>query len=78
MKLLFTVAFASLAVTATALAIPEPPNLPTDVTNMIGGQKWLENVLKQRPFHILRRREDDTNAGSEPCQRKRIGTSTRL
>ncbi|KAI5366349.1 hypothetical protein Slin15195_G078690 [Septoria linicola] len=68
MQFLFTVAFAGMALTTSALAIPEPPNIPTDVTNMIGGQKWLDNILQHRPFHYLRDRDAKAGAETEACR----------
>ncbi|KAF2217789.1 hypothetical protein CERZMDRAFT_89606 [Cercospora zeae-maydis SCOH1-5] len=53
MQLKFSLALASvlLAASICATPIPEPPNLPTDVTNMIGGPKWLKSMSKTYSSH---------------------------
>lgn len=52
MKLEFSLALATTLLAASVLAVPvpEPPNLPTDITNMVGGPKWLKSIAHTHPF----------------------------
>lgn len=47
----------ALILAASTFALPQLPDLPTDTTNMVGGLKWYEAVMKLRHYRVDRRHE---------------------
>lgn len=47
----------ALILAASTFALPQLPDLPTDTTNMVGGLKWYEAIMKLRHYRVVRRHE---------------------
>lgn len=47
----------ALILAASTFALPQLPDLPTDTTNMVGGLKWYEAIMKLRHYRAVRRHE---------------------
>lgn len=65
----------ALILAASAFALPQLPDLPTDTTNMVGGLKWYEAIMTLRHYRAVRRHEatftkeeGEEAAGAEACK----------
>ncbi|EMF10863.1 uncharacterized protein SEPMUDRAFT_119381 [Sphaerulina musiva SO2202] len=61
----------ALILAASTFALPQLPDLPTDTTNMVGGLKWYEAVMKLRHYRAVRRHEatsEEEERGAEACK----------
>lgn len=55
----------ALILAASTFALPQLPDLPTDTTNMVGGLKWYEAIMKLRHYRAVRRHETTSERGAE-------------
>lgn len=63
----------ALILAASTFALPQLPDLPTDTTNMVGGLKWYEAIMKLRHYRAVRRHEatleaEEEERGAETCK----------
>lgn len=61
----------ALILAASTFALPQLPDLPTDTTNMVGGLKWYEAIMKLRHSRVVRRHEatsEEEERGAEACK----------
>lgn len=61
----------ALILAASTFALPQLPDLPTDTTNMVGGLKWYEAIMKLRHYRVVRRHEatsEEERGAEETCK----------